>query len=214
MFSLFSKLALSEGNGDENGTHIDNLISSSARKFSDLVGDIALLAKDIYVQKNGVLVPVVLISDVPTEMVLVIAFMAARTTLALHYHKTGLIAPLGSIIHTFSLSASQMSEGEFKPSIIFGLPEYGTVSQGSVNFSDQFEFRYLINKENKAFYSCLNFKQAFSAWGFINKDVRVRNSDRMSFVVTEEGLRPLNPSVLQMWVARGIYNPASSNFNL
>lgn len=208
LFSLCAKLTLSEGNGDKDEKHLSNLISSAARRFPDLVFSLATRAKDGHVKKNGVIIPAVIVTDVPTEVVLAIAFMAARTTAALYYHKIGSPVRVGSTIHTFSFSASQMASKDFSPKIIFGLPEYGTVQQGKVEFSNQFEFRYLINEETGGFYVGFNFKRAFSAWGFIDASVPDRPNDKMKFLVTDRGLRPTNLEVFGMWQARGIYGEA------
>ena|GEM_PF-4667148 len=211
LFSLYAKLSLSEGNGDREEKHLNNLISSAARKFPDLVFSLATRAKDGHVKKNGIVIPAVIVAPVPTELVLAIAFMAARTTAALYYHKIGSPIPVGAAIHTFSFSASQMASKDFNSKIIFGLPEYGTVQQGKVEFSSQFEFRYLIDEGTRGFYAGFNFKRAFSAWGFIDTSLPDRPTDKMTFSVTSKGLRPANLDVFRLWQARGIFDKAEEH---
>ncbi len=207
LFSLFAKIQYSEGNGDVSELHVDNLIRSSKRKFDDVVTHLFALFADSYearLQTAQGVERVQMIDQVPTELLIVTGFIAARTTAALYYKLVGHPLPVGSVIQTFSHSNTQISTGQVARSLIEAIPNYRELRQGRQNFGDQFAYRFFHSSTGIPFYCAMSFKNALFSWGFIDPTVTPDESHRLTFEITGHGIRPTNRSVEASWVDRGV----------
>jgi hypothetical protein len=206
LFSFICKLVRSTGNGDSDSRHLTNLAVSSIRKFEDLVAPMLGTAKAGVIRNATGAEEVVILDEIPSELILAMAFVAARTTAALYYHIADKVLPLGAEIHTFVLTSHHVNQQDFNHSLIHGLPNYGTMMQGPHIMSDQFEYKYLWN-ENQ-FYCCHNFKGSIVSWGFVDPSIQMDVAKKLTFLITEKGIRPQEVGLSEKWISRGIFERA------
>lgn len=204
--SFIFKLAFSKGNGDRDPKHLDNLINSAAHRFPEAIRIMATTrATNDFVLKNGVLHPVAVLHGLPTEAVVAIGLFTARTAAAIHYHIFKEIIPLGTVIHTMSWPDGVLGPN-IKKRLIEGIPNLTTINQGSVDYSDQFEFRYSNRLENGEFRVFCHFKGAISAWAFVYDRHLPGDTDKLSFIVTDSGIKPCNENLKSEWEGRGVFD--------
>lgn len=189
-FALMSRLNLSAFDGERaTDRALKNIISSSNHKYSEVLTIWATQSKKKWRLVNGVMQPFIF---VPLDHWLIhdcINFTLARFSAALFYAFSGKALPLGSRIVTGWQSNDDRMQGKVADEVIAKLGEYKFPKMGKAGYSDQFECRYLIEKDEIEAAFAFNLHRAWVGYGFVTKGIPEKLRDDMYlFGVSRDGL--------------------------
>ena len=94
--------------------------------------------------------------------------VGAKLCKALHYQHTNKIVPITGVIYVRWYSNYDRITGNVPDTLINQLPEPSTLTQGTWNVSDQFEYSFNVSEDGKLGIYFATFQQSFAICGFVS----------------------------------------------
>ena len=202
-FALLVRTMSSASTNSKPDKYFHNLVSNSVKYFPDAVIQFTGHADRVWVRNQNVVHPAVKISFDHDDIHGCIEFMSARICLALFYHHTKHIAPIGTIIQTMWRSNHQILSGVEDLKLLKMFPNYEFPKMGKKEYADQLEYRYYFEPD-VCFYIGFVFHKSFTSYAFIDFTDPCKLSIENSFLVSSVGPLPLDQTRRKNWASRGL----------